>query len=144
MLAHALLAFSFLQLPQNDTIPQVVGSHTTLNRKVYCNLPFYWLHSGFYDNSKDQLQSEMRIAKTFFLTLSTELKWKLATVKSFKADVSSIRCKTLYGGQFTLSTHLTTLNYPVVLSHSLSNICITNSARSLVTFNKTYTIKLRS
>ena len=77
MLAHALLAFSFLQLPQNDTIPQVVGSHTTLNRKVYCNLPFYWLHSGFYNNSKDRLQSEMRIAKTFFLTLSTELRMQI-------------------------------------------------------------------
>ena len=55
--------FFFLQLPQKDTIPQRVGSHTTLNRKVYCNLSLYWLHSGFYNHSKDRLQSEMTIAK---------------------------------------------------------------------------------
>ena len=63
MLAHALLAFFFLQLPQKDAIPQRVGGHTTLNRKVYCNLSLYWLHSGFYNHSKDRLQSEMTIAK---------------------------------------------------------------------------------
>ena len=39
MLAHALLAFLFLQLPLNDTIPQGVGCRTTLNRQVLSNLP---------------------------------------------------------------------------------------------------------
>ena len=63
MLAHALLAFLFLKLPQNDTIPQGVGCHTALNRKVLRNLIFYWLHSGFYNDSKDRLQSEIVIYK---------------------------------------------------------------------------------
>ena len=63
MLSHVLLAFLFLQLPQNDTIPQGFGSHTTLNREVHCNLSFYWLHSGFYNHSETRLQSEMTIAE---------------------------------------------------------------------------------
>ena len=58
MLAHALLAFLFLKLPQNDTIPQGVGCHTALNREVFCNLSSYWHHSSFYNDSKDRLQSE--------------------------------------------------------------------------------------
>ena len=59
------------------------------------------------------------------------LSWyrKLAIVKSYKADVSSISPSsermecfvTLYGGQFTLSTQLVILNYPVTLSHRRSN-----------------------
>ena len=63
MLPHVLLAIFFLQLPQNGTIPQGVGSHTTLNRNVLCNLSFDWLHSGLYNDSKNRLQSEMTIAK---------------------------------------------------------------------------------
>ena len=63
MLAHALLAFVFLQLPQNDTIPQKVGCHTILDRKVLRNLSFYWPHSGFDNDSKDRLRSEMKFAK---------------------------------------------------------------------------------
>ena len=63
MLAHALLAFLFLQLPQNDTIPQRVGCHATLNREVLRKLSFYWHHLGFYNESKDRLRSEMKFAK---------------------------------------------------------------------------------
>ena len=46
-----------------------------------------------------------------------QLSWKrqLATVKSLKADVSSVSL--FYGGQFTFSTLLITLNYPVILFH---------------------------
>ena len=61
MLAHALLAFLFQQLPQNDTIPQRMGCLTTLNRKVFRNLSSYWHHSSFYNDSKDWLQSEIII-----------------------------------------------------------------------------------
>ena len=63
MLAHALLAFLFLQLPQNDTIPQKVICHTTLLREVFRNLSFYRHHSGYYIDSKDRLRSEMKIVK---------------------------------------------------------------------------------
>ena len=56
MLAHALLAFLFLKLPQNDTIPQQVACHTDLI--FLCNFSFYWHHSGFYNDNKDRLQSE--------------------------------------------------------------------------------------
>ena len=62
MLAHVLLAFLFLKLPQNDTIPQGVGGHTKLNRKVLRNFSFDWHHSSFYNDSKDRLQSEIIIA----------------------------------------------------------------------------------
>ena len=60
MLTHVLLAFLFPQLSQNDTIPQGVGCHT--NRQLFCNLSFYWHQSGFYNDGKDRLQSEMKIA----------------------------------------------------------------------------------
>ena len=67
MLAHALLAFLFLQLTQNDndSIPQGVGCHTTLVQiTVFREFCFDWLHSGFYNDSKDRLRSEMmKIAK---------------------------------------------------------------------------------
>ena len=63
MLAHVLLAFLFLQLPQNDTIPQGVGCHITLHRQLLRDLSFYCHHSGFYNDSKDPLQSEIRITK---------------------------------------------------------------------------------
>ena len=61
MLTHALLAFLFLKLPQNDTIPQGVGCHTALKFQVLCNLSFYWHHSGFHNDNKDRLQSEILI-----------------------------------------------------------------------------------
>ena len=41
--------------------------------------------------------------------------------KRQRADTQDISFKALYGGQFTLSTQLITLNYPVILSHP----CIT-------------------
>ena len=64
MLAHALLAFLFLQLPQNDTSPQRVPCHTKLVQiAVFGEFYFDWLHSGFYNDSKDRLQSEMKITK---------------------------------------------------------------------------------
>ena len=72
MLVHALLAFLFLQLPQNDTIPQGVGCHTTRKCQVFCNLSSYWHHSGFCNDSKDRLQSEiMTIAKVLSLLKPT-------------------------------------------------------------------------
>ena len=71
MLAQALLAFLFLQLPQNDTIPQRVGCRTTLVQiavsREFC---FYWLHLGFYNDSKYRRQSEMKIAKGLRLSES--------------------------------------------------------------------------
>ena len=64
MLAHALLAFLFLQLPQNDTSPQRVPCHTKLVQiAVFGEFYFDWVHSGFYNDSKDRLQSEMKITK---------------------------------------------------------------------------------
>ena len=62
MLAHAFLVFLFRQLPPNDTIPEGVGGHTTLNRKVLRNLSFYEHHSGFYNDCNDRLQKEVIIA----------------------------------------------------------------------------------
>ena len=40
--------------------------------------------------------------------------------KRQRADAQDISFKALYGGQFTLSTQLITLNYPVTLSHRRS------------------------
>ena len=37
----ALLAFLFPHLPQNDTIPQRMACHTTLNREVLRTFMFY-------------------------------------------------------------------------------------------------------
>ena len=56
MLAHVLLAFLFLQLPQNDTIPHGVGRHTPLGTGVLSNCSFYWHHSGFDDNNMGRLK----------------------------------------------------------------------------------------
>ena len=71
MLAHALLAFLFLQLPQNDTIPQRVPCHTKLVQiAVFGEFHFDWLHSGFYNDSKDRLQGEMKITKELGLLKS--------------------------------------------------------------------------
>ena len=75
MLAHALLAFFSLQLPQNDTIPQRMGCHTKLDRKVLRNLSFYWHHSGFHNDSKDRLQRELIITTGLrLLEMTTKLK----------------------------------------------------------------------
>ena len=75
MLAHALLAFLSLQLPQNDTIPQGMGCHTNLNRQVLRNLSFYWHHSGFYNDSMDRLQIEIIITTGLrLLEMTTTLK----------------------------------------------------------------------
>ena len=63
MLAHALLAFLFLQLPQNDTIPQQGGRHTPLASGVLGNCSFYWHHSGFDDNNMGRLLNEINITK---------------------------------------------------------------------------------
>ena len=63
MLAHALLAFLFLQLPQNDTIPQQGGRHTPLVSGVLGNCSFYWHHSGFDDNNMGRLLNEINITK---------------------------------------------------------------------------------
>ena len=52
------------------------------------------------------------ISKLVPLVLLTGWYRKLSTVKSLKAS--------LYGGQFTLSTQLIILNYPVILSHRRS------------------------
>ena len=75
MLAHALLAFLFPQLPQDDTIPQLVGYHTPLNCKVLRNLFCYWHHSGFHNDSMDRLQSEIIITTGLrLLEMTTTLK----------------------------------------------------------------------
>ena len=75
MLAHALLAFLFLQLPQSDTIPQRMGCHTTLNRKVLSNLSFYLHYLGFYNDSNHRLKSEIIITTGLrLLEMTTTLK----------------------------------------------------------------------
>ena len=56
MVAHALLAFFFLQLSQNGTIPQGVGGHTPLGTGVLGNCSFYWHYSGFDDNNMCRLK----------------------------------------------------------------------------------------
>ena len=66
-----LLAFLFLKLQRNDTIPQGVDRHTTVNREMLREFYFDWLHSGFYDDNKDRLQSEMKIARGLRLLKST-------------------------------------------------------------------------
>ena len=57
MLAHALLAFSFLQLPQNDTIPEGVLCRRNHYQWVFRNCSFYWLHLGSCNYHSVQLQS---------------------------------------------------------------------------------------
>ena len=61
IVAHVLLAFLFLQLPQNDTIPQRGGSHAPLGTRVLRNCSFYWHHSGFDDNNMGRLKKLKRI-----------------------------------------------------------------------------------
>ena len=57
-----------LQLPQNDTIPQGVGCHKTLiHVTVFREFYFDWHHSGFCNDNKDRLHSEMIITKGFKL-----------------------------------------------------------------------------
>ena len=43
--------------------PSGVDRHTTVNREMLREFYFDWLHSGFYDENKDQLLSEMKIAR---------------------------------------------------------------------------------
>ena len=75
MLPHALLAFLFLQLPQDDTIPQRVGCHTPLNREALRNLSFYRQYSGFCNDSMDRLQIEIIITRELrLLEMTTTLK----------------------------------------------------------------------
>ena len=57
MLAHALLAFLFLQLPQNDTISQGVLCRRILYRWVFRNCSFYWHHLGSCNYHSVRLQS---------------------------------------------------------------------------------------
>ena len=60
------------------------------------------------------------------LGLTTELQRKLGTIKSLKANISSVspssialtkgersKCQPLYGAQFTFSTQLLTQDYPL-------------------------------
>ena len=51
-----------------------------------------------------------------------QLSWlcKMTALKSYEAGVLGFSFKTLYGGQFTLSTRLIIFNYPVILSHRRS------------------------
>ena len=56
MLAHVLLAFLFLQLPQNDTIPHGVARHTPLGAGLLRNYSFYLHHSGFDDHNMGRLK----------------------------------------------------------------------------------------
>ena len=56
MLAHVLLAFLFLQLPQNDTIPHGVARHTPLGAGLLRNYSFCLHHSGFDDHNMGRLK----------------------------------------------------------------------------------------
>ena len=59
MLAQVLLAFLFLHLLQNDTIPQGYFCHKTLFQKsVLCVFCFDWLHSGLRNDGKDRLKED--------------------------------------------------------------------------------------
>ena len=58
MLAHALLAFLSLQLPQNDTIPQVASYHTKLHHWwVYCKYSFCLCRSELSSYNNRRLES---------------------------------------------------------------------------------------
>ena len=64
MMAHVLLAFLFLHLPQNDTIPKGVACHTGLLQiPVYRNCSFYWHHSGFDNYNMGRLVNEINITR---------------------------------------------------------------------------------
>ena len=91
MLAHALLAFLFLQLPQNDTSPQGVPCHTKLVQiAVFGEFYFDWLHSGFYNDSKDRLQSEMKINSYFYWHHSGFDDNNMGRLKKFNGDLKNI------------------------------------------------------
>ena len=63
-MAHVLLAFLFLHLPQNDTTPQGVGCHTGLLQiPVYRNCSFYWHHSALDNYNMGRLVNEINITK---------------------------------------------------------------------------------
>ena len=89
MLAQALLAFLFLQLPQNDTIPQGVGCHTNLIQMA-AEFHFDWPHSGFYNDSKDRLQSEMQINSYFYWHHSGFDDNNMGRLKKFNGDLKNI------------------------------------------------------
>ena len=72
MMAHVLLAFLFLHLPQNDTIPKGVACHTGLLQiPVYRNCSFYWHHSGFDNYNMGRLVNEINITKKIVVTKIT-------------------------------------------------------------------------
>ena len=87
----------FPQLPQDDTIPQRVGCHISLNRQVLRNLSFYWHHSGFYNDSMDRLQIEIIITTGLgLLEMTTTLKkerWSNTCVGHFR----TMRLRNKYG-----------------------------------------------
>ena len=59
MLAHALLAFLSLQLPQNDTIPQA-HCHTEVDhRVVFCDGFFFHGLSDLCSCDNDQLENQI-------------------------------------------------------------------------------------
>ena len=62
------------------------------------------------------IPSSFYYARVFWIVFNNNL---LETRKSLwqRAKARNVSFKTLYGGQFTLSTQLIILNYPVILSH---------------------------
>ena len=74
----ANVTFFHYRIPHPFSCARVVGifvpaalTTTTVNREMLREFYFYWFHSGFYDNNKDRLQSEMKIARGMRLLKST-------------------------------------------------------------------------
>ena len=122
---HHLEGFVWIQ--HNDQIPtsllaQLVERSTGIAEVMGSNPVQAWIFSKYEDRFYIR-----RVIKYY------QLSWerKLATAKSLKADVSSVsdwrradarsvNLQSLWGGQFTFSIQLITLNYPFIISHRRS------------------------
>ena len=65
------LAFLFLHLPRNDTIPRILRnrSHIFLHRRVCCKCSFCQPRSGFCNYSTDRLKSWISVNAMFYIFL---------------------------------------------------------------------------
>ena len=67
------LAFLFLHLPQNDTIPRIlwmrIRRHIFLHRKVWCRCSFCQHRSGFCNYGTDRLKSWISVNAMFYIIL---------------------------------------------------------------------------
>ena len=67
------LAFLFLHLPQNDTIPRIlwmrIRRHICLHREVWCRCSFCQPRSGFCNYGTDRLKSWISVIIIFYMCL---------------------------------------------------------------------------